>query len=55
MNALRLTLFKNNKIIAEYDLPRKIWITGNDIWNNQQWEETVKEYQKIIGSRKNPY
>lgn len=54
-DALRLTLFKNNKIIAEYDLPRKIWITGDDIWNNQQWEDTVIEYQRIIGSLNNPY
>jgi hypothetical protein len=52
--ALRLTFYKNNKIIGEYDLPRKQWIMGNDLWDKKQWAQTVVEYKKIKQNRSNP-
>jgi len=53
-DALRLTIFKNNRIVAEYDLPRKIWIMGNDLWDGKQWFQTVAEYKKLVGNRTHP-
>lgn len=46
IDALRLTIYKNGRIITEYDIPRKKWISANNIMDIKEWTETVREYQK---------
>ncbi len=46
VDVVRLTLSKNMRIYAEYDIPRKTWLFGRDIFSRLEWAETAEAYEE---------
>lgn len=50
MNGLRITLLSNKrKIICEYDLPRKMWLSRKEALDRDEWKRTLKSFRIKAG------
>ncbi|RXE56459.1 hypothetical protein ABH15_10310 [Methanoculleus taiwanensis] len=45
-DVVRVTLGKNMRIYAEYDLPRRQWLTGNEMYSKVEWAKTEEAYRR---------
>ncbi|AGB02496.1 2'-5' RNA ligase family protein [Methanoregula formicica] len=46
---LRITVMNGDRILAEYDLLEKCWITGDLRHNSSRWEQTLERYRRNAG------
>lgn len=50
MNGLRITLLnEKRRIIYEYDLPQKRWLTRRDALDRNEWKRTLKAFRHSSG------
>jgi hypothetical protein len=54
IDILRLTLSKNNAEYAEYDFPRRIWLFGEDMYSDHEWDKTYDAYNILAQKREGP-
>lgn len=46
VDVVRLTLGRNMRIHAEYDLPRRTWLFGKEIFSRLEWAKTADAYEE---------
>ncbi len=46
VDVVRLTLGRDMRIHAEYDIPRKTWLFGEDIFSKLEWAKTAEAYEE---------
>jgi calcineurin-like phosphoesterase family protein len=48
-DAVRITVFRGDLILAEYDLPRKVWLYRDAALSRDEWQATLGRYRQSTG------